>query len=397
MTTHSAHHAQDNESIAATSIDTVVIGAGQAGLAMGHHLQRAGRQFVIVDADARVGDGWRQRYDSLRLFSLPKYASLPGWPIPVDGYATRDEMAGYLEAYAARFALPVRMGTRVNSVIAEDGLLRVSTSAGDYLARNVIVATGMHRRSILPAFAAELDPSIRQLTSLQYRNVDQFAPGPVLVVGAANSGTDIALDAAAAGHETYLARRHPGQVPFDIDDARGRRIVVPIVMFMFRHVLTLRTPMGRKARTRTAGHGVNLVRNKLADLDSAGITRVGRIESVRDGRPVPSEGRLGRVNTVVWCTGSGPDHRFLEVPVFDADGMVMHRRGVSNVPGLFFLGLHFQFALASAQIQGVDRDARYLLKRLRNVPELGDVEHSLRGTGSTGRHEAAGVAQGGQS
>ena len=351
-----------------TRIDTVIIGAGQAGLTMGYHLQRAGREFLILDADARVGDSWRQRYDSLRLFSLPKYASLPGWRIPVAGYPTRDEMADYLEAYAVRFALPVRGGARVTSVIAEHGLLRVSADE-DYLARNVVVAGGAHRRASVPAFAADLDPAIRQLTSLEYRNPAQFRPGPVLIVGAANSGTDIALDAASAGHDTYLAGRHPGQVPIDIDTPRGRR-AIPLVMFAFRHVLTLRTPMGRKAHRQHLEHGVNLVRNKLADLDAAGITRVGRIERVDGGRPVPTEGELPPVNTIVWCTGSRPDHRFLELAAFDEHGRPRHRRGVSVVPGLYFLGLPFQFALASEQIQGLDRDARYLLKRLPEPSRL---------------------------
>ena len=347
-----------------TLIDTMVIGGGQAGLTMGYHLQRAGRDFVILDADQNVGDSWRQRYDSLRLFSLPAYASLPGWRIPVPDFPTRDQMADYLEAYAARFQLPVRTGQRVSSVVADDGGFRVSTPAGEYVARNVVVATGSHRRPAVPALAEVIDPRVRQLTSLQYRNPAQLAPGPVLVVGAANSGTDIALDAAAAGHDTYLAGRHPGQVPIDIDSARGRR-VVPLVMFAFRHVLTLRTPMGRKAYAQHLGHGVGLVRNKLADLEAAGVVRVGRIEQVRDGQPLPTERALPPVSTVVWCTGSLPDHRFLELPGFGDDGRPLHRRGVSVVPGLYFLGLEFQFALASGQIQGLDRDARYLLRRLR--------------------------------
>ncbi|HEY2297858.1 MAG TPA: NAD(P)/FAD-dependent oxidoreductase [Jatrophihabitans sp.] len=346
-----------------TRIDTLIIGAGQAGLTMGYHLRRAGREFLILDADARAGDSWRQRYDSLRLFSTPKYASLPGWRIPVPDYPTRDEMADYLEAYALRFELPVRNGARVNSVIAEDGLLRVSAADGDYLARNVVVATGAHRRPSVPAFADALDPSIRQLTSLEYRSPSQFAPGPVLIVGAANSGTDIALDAAASGHDTYLAGRHPGQIPIDIDTPRGRR-ATPLVMFVFRHVLTLRTPMGRRASARHREHGVNLVRNKLADLDAAGVARIGRIERVENGRPISNEGDLPPVNTVVWCTGSRADHRFLELPVFDEDGRARHHRGVSTVQGLYFLGMPFQFALASEQIQGLDRDARYLIKQV---------------------------------
>lgn len=287
-------------------------------------------------------------------------------------------MADYLESYAAHFALPVRNGVRVTSVIAADDALRIGTPGGDYLAHNVVIATGAHRRATVPDFADALDPRIRQLTSLQYRNPSQFAPGPVLVVGAANSGTDIALDAAAAGHDTYLAGRHPGQVPIDIDTPSGRR-ATPVVMFAFRHVLTLRTPMGRKAYAQHLGHGVNLVRNKLADLDAAGVTRVGRIHTVRDANPVPSDGTLPRVNTVVWCTGSRPDHRFLELPVFDDDGRPRHRRGVSNVPGLHFLGLEFQFALASGQIQGLDRDARYLLKRLRHntTPQTPRRDHAI--------------------
>ena len=174
-----------------TSIDTVIIGAGQAGLTMGYHLRRAGHEFVMLDGDARGGDSWRQRYDSLRLFSRPKYASLPGWRIPVSDYPTRDEMADYLENYAARFALPVRSGARVQTVMAEDDAFRVSTAEQDYLARNVVVASGAHRRPSVPTLAQELNPDIRQLTSIDYRNPSQFAPGPVLVVGAANSGTGL--------------------------------------------------------------------------------------------------------------------------------------------------------------------------------------------------------------
>jgi putative flavoprotein involved in K+ transport len=216
---------------------------------------------------------------------------------------------------------------------------------------------------------SRLGSRLRPLTSLDYRDPAQFAPGPVLVVGAANSGTDVALDAATAGHETYLAGRHPGQVPIDIDSRRGRR-AVPVVMFVFRHVVTRRSPMGRKAYAQRLGRGVSLVHNKLADLDAAGITRIGAIEQVRDGHPVAGRGELPPVNTVVSCTGLRPDHRFLELPVFGADSRPRQRRGVSVVPGLYFLGLEFQFALASGQIQRLDRDARYLLRQLRAMSRV---------------------------
>lgn len=163
--------------------------------------------------------------------------------------------------------------------------------------------------------------------------------------------------------------RHPGQVPIDIDSRRGRR-AVPVVMFVFRHVVTRRTPMGRKAYAQRLGRSVSLVHNKLADLDAAGITRIGAIEQVRDGHPVAGRGELPPVNTVVSCTGLRPDHRFLELPVFGADSRPRQQRGVSVVPGLYFLGLEFQFALASGQIQGLDRDARYLLRQLRAMSRV---------------------------
>jgi putative flavoprotein involved in K+ transport len=347
--------------------NTVVIGGGQAGLVMGYYLRRAGEDFVILEADARVGDVWRKRWDSLRLFSIPRYASLPGWRIPVRGCPSRDEMADYLEQYADRFELPVRTGVRAARVTRAGAGFEVETTGGTYRCARVVVATGAHHRPKTPDFAQRLDPGIRQLHSIGYRNPTQLAPGGVLVVGAANSGTDIALDAAAAGHPTWLAGRHPGQVPVDIDSKRARP-VIPIVMFVFKHVLTLRTPMGRRARPKALAHGVMLVRNKLADLDAAGVARIGRISDVRAGRPVTEDGPLpemAKVANVVWCTGSEADHSFLDLPWAAADGRPDAHRGVGAGAGLYFLGLEFQFALASATIQGLDRDARYLVRRMR--------------------------------
>jgi putative flavoprotein involved in K+ transport len=349
-------------------VGTVVVGGSQAGLVMGHHLRRAGEDFVILEGAHRVGDAWRNRWDSLRLFSTPRYASLPGWRIPTRTFPTRDEMADYLEQYAQRFELPIRTSTQVQRVSRARTGFRVETSTGTYVADRVVVATGAHQRARTPALAAELDPKIRQLHSIDYRNPRQLAPGGVLVVGAANSGSDVALDAAAAGHQTWLAGRHPGQVPVDIDAPRTRP-VVPVIMFVFRHVLTLRTPMGRKAQRHHQEHGVNLVRNKLADLDAAGITRLGRISQVRDGRPAAEDGVALDISTVVWCTGSDPDHSFLDLPAFAADGRPLHDRGVSPEPGLYYLGLEFQFAMASATIQGLDRDARFLMRRMRRAPK----------------------------
>jgi putative flavoprotein involved in K+ transport len=345
-------------------VGTVVVGAGQAGLVISYYLDRAGEDFVVLEADARIGDVWRRRYDSLRLFSTPRYASLPGRRIPLRTYPSRDEFADYLEQYAAHFGFPIRTGTRVARISRDGAGFLVQTTAGDVRARRVVVTTGEHHRPRVPAFASELDPAIRQLHSIDYRNPAQFAPGGVLVVGAANSGTDVALDAAAAGHPVWLAGRHPGQVPVDIDTARARP-VIPIVMFVFKHLLTLRTPMGRSAREQARHHGAPLVRNKIADLDAAGVRRIGRITAVHGGRPVADDGTAPDVSTVVWCTGSGQDHSFLDLPVAGPDGQLLHERGVAAEPGLYFLGLGFQYALASGTIQGLDRDARYLLRSMR--------------------------------
>jgi putative flavoprotein involved in K+ transport len=345
-------------------LDTVVIGAGAAGLMAGYYRQRTNRSFVILEADHRVGDTWRRHWDSLRLFSRPRFASLPGLRIGTRDCPSASEMADYLERYADHFDLPVQTNTRVCALTRRGDQFSVRTDRGDYLAECVVVATGSHRRRVVPAVAADLPPGIRQLHSMDYRRPGQFAPGGVLVVGAGNSGTDIALEAARHGHRTWLAGRHPGQVPVEIDTPAGR-LGTLVAMFVFKHVLTRRTPMGRAAAARGLGHGAPLVRNKLAHLDTAGVTRIGRITGDRDGRPLADDGTVVDVGTVVWCTGSRPEFDWLHLPVFDEDGRPRHHRGVStDVPGLGFLGLDFQFSLASATIQGMDRDARYLLRRL---------------------------------
>src|SRR5829696_808579 len=265
-------------------VPIVVIGGGQAGLAMGYHLQGAEQRFVILDAHPRTGDSWRRRWASLRLFSPPRYASLPGLPIAVRHFPTRDEMGDYLEQYAAHFRLPIRHDVTVTRVSRLDDEFLVETTSGNLLAGQVIVTSGPYQKPWVPAFARELSLDITRLHSLEYSDPTQLV-GDVLVVGAANSGVEIALESAGSGHPTVIAGRHPGQIPFDIESPIAK-VAVPIVMFVFRHVLTLRTPMGRAARARQRGHGVNLVRRKLEDLDRSGVRRFSRIAGVEDGRPV---------------------------------------------------------------------------------------------------------------
>jgi len=374
MTTHRIHLIQAADGI--DSIPTVIIGGSQAGLVMGYHLKNAGEQFVILDAQARIGDAWRNRWDSLRLFTPPKYSSLPGWPMRLSTFPTHIEMGDYLEDYARHFELPVRCGVRVNRLSRSAEGFRLETSTGALQAERVVIATGGYDVPTSPDFAAALAPETIQLHSAAYRNPDQLK-GNVLVVGAGNSGAEIALEAVRSGHQTWLAGRHPGQVPFRIEGRLGRALL-PIVAFMFRRVLTLDTPIGRKAQRNTLGHGKPLVRTKLSDLQAAGVQRVDRIAGIREGRPITEDGHVLQPQTVVWCTGYRPDYSWIELPVTDSSGHAINERGVSAEARLYFIGAEFQYALASATIQGLDQDARYLMEAMAKQPTTRPAPTSAR-------------------
>jgi putative flavoprotein involved in K+ transport len=346
-------------------IDTVVVGGGQAGLAMGYHLARSGRPFVVLDASTRVGDSWRHRWDSLRLFTPARYCGLPGTPFPGSPWAfpTREEFADYLEEYASRHQLPVRTGTRVTRVGRESDRLVVETDDRSYVAERVVLASGHDALPHVPAFADELDPATHQRHSSAYHRPGDLPEGDVLVVGAGNSGADIALELAAT-RRVLLAGRHPGQVPFRIERPTSR-LASLLVFWAFSHVLTLRTPVGRRARAGVMGHSGPLVRVKAGDLAAAGVERVPRISRVADGRPVTEDGRALDVAAVVWCTGFRPGYSWLDLPVLGPDGLVRHDRGVCTTqPGLYVLGQLFQYSLASSMVHGVGLDAAYLAAHL---------------------------------
>ena len=244
--------------------ETIIIGGGQAGLAMGYHLARRGRPFVILEANDRIGDSWRNRWDSLRLFTPARYDGLPGLPFPAPGWSfpTRDEFADYLRDYAAHWDLPVRTRSTVRS-LSHDGTRYVIETADACLeADNVVLASGFDRLPKVPDFAAQLDPAVVQLHAVDYRDPAQLRDGDVLVVGAGNSGADIALDL-APGHRVLLSGRHPGEVPWQIDRWPAR-LFTPVLFFGFSHVLTVRTPVGRRMRRRVLAHSGPLVRVKSA-------------------------------------------------------------------------------------------------------------------------------------
>ena len=352
----------------AERFDTVVIGGGQAGLAVGYHLAKQGHNFVILDAHPRVGDAWRTRWEGLRLFTSGRLNSLPGMAFPGDRHAfpTKDEVADYLEAYVERKALPVRTEVRVDDVCpAEDGHgFRVVAGEREYLADMVVIATGAYDRPRIPEFAANLDPSITQLHSSVFRSTAQLREGPVLVVGASNSGAEIAL-MAAKDHRVVLCGRNVGKMPFRPED-RMAKVFDTFFWFFVNHIATLDTPIGRKAQPSIRDHGLPLDRVRPADLASAGVERTfARVGGVQDGMPLLDDGRAIEAANVVWATGFRMDHGWIHFPLTGPDGWPMQRRGVvTTVPGLFFIGLPFMYAGASALLGGVGRDAAYLVDHM---------------------------------
>jgi putative flavoprotein involved in K+ transport len=345
--------------------ETVVVGGGQAGLATGYHLARLGRPFVILDAGQRVGDAWRARWDSLRLFTPARYSGLPGMGFPAAAwhYPTKDEVAEYLETYAARFQLPVRAGVRVDGLTRQGDRYLVTAGERRFEAANVVVASGAYHLPLVPSFAAELDPGILQLHSSGYRRPAQLQEGGVLVVGAANSGAEIAVELSGA-HRIWLSGRHPGSEPTRAG-TRLDRLLTPPFWFFISQVLTVDTPIGRKLRPKLMGAGTPLARVRRRDIAAAGIERVPRTAGARDGLPVLEDGRALEVANVVWCTGYRPDFSWIDLPVTDDDGQPRHDRGVvAGQPGLYFVGLFFQSAVSSALVGGVGRDADQIVVRI---------------------------------
>jgi putative flavoprotein involved in K+ transport len=353
-------------------VETIIIGGGQAGLSVGYHLARRGRRFVILEANARVGDSWRTRWDSLRLFTPARFGALDGMPFPASpGYfPTKDEMANYLEAYVERFRLPVRTGTRVTRLLRSGDRYLVDAGGARFEADNVVIAMSNFQKPRMPAFATELDPSIIQMHSADYRNLSQLRAGGVLVVGAANSGAEIAIETVRGGHETWLSGPDVGAVPFQFDGFLGQAVLTRLLFrVMFHRVMTLGTPIGRKVRPKLLHHAAPLIRTKPNDLAAAGVQRVARTTGVRDGRPVLADGRVVDAENVVWCTGYHPGFSWIDLPVFDEDGEPRQDRGVvRGEPGLYFVGLHFLYAMSSTMIHGVGRDADYVANAIARRP-----------------------------
>ncbi|WP_045234821.1 flavin-containing monooxygenase [Deinococcus pimensis] len=335
-------------------MDVLIIGGGQAGLALGYHRRRTGLTFLILDADERVGDSWRRRYDSLVLFTPAERNDLSGLPFPAlpGHYPSKDEVASYLEGYARTFALPVRLSTHVLQLRREPSGFMVRTSRGAYRARQVIVATGGFTRPHVPSFAERLAADVTQVHSSQYRHPGSLPSGRVLMVGIGNSGAQIAAE---------LAETH------DVTMALGRRQPVLPQRLLGRDVLDLlwraklisaptESKVGRWLRLSDPVIGTNLralSRRRRLRLAGRAVDADHRTVLLAGGTPI-------KVDSVVWATGLNADLTWLQVPVLDARRAPIQQHGVTDTPGLYFLRLPWQRTRGSALLGDVGRDAAWI-------------------------------------
>lgn len=345
--------------------DVAVIGGGQAGLTAGYYLRRSGIPFVILDGEARVGDAWRKRWDSLELFTAARYSALPGLRFPGDPehFPGKDAVADYLEHYAKAFDLPIRLASRVTRLTRAHGRYRIETNGSACEADQVLVSTGAYQLPRVPPFAEKLDAEVRQLHSGEYRNPEQIEGDQILVVGAANSGAQIAEDLAQS-HQVYLARgtrlpRLPRRILGHSLHWWGERLglfTAPLEGSLRGRTQRGDLLIGPSLRQIARRHGV-VLRDRAVDGAARSVTF--------------ADGSSLEVQAILWATGFRSDYSWIELPAFDERGLPRHERGVSEEPGLYFLGMHRQYSRGSSLIAWVRHDARHIVEHLARVREAG--------------------------
>ena len=366
------------ESRASDELDVAVIGAGQAGMAMGYFLRGQGRRFVIFERADSIGSAWRERWESLTLFTPRRYSALPGLPFPgePDGYPARDEVIAYLDRYAETFELPIELNSEVRKVErGDDGRFRLEVDGQTRSADQVVVATGPFQLPYVPKLAEKLAADVFQTHAVGYRRPDDVPEGGVLVVGGGNTGFQIAKELSAT-HKVALSvgsRQKP--LPQRV---LGRDLFWWLTKTRILDK-TVESRLGRKLRERDTliGSSPRELRKRYGvELKPRVVDADGRTVSFDDGSEV-------EVDAVIWATGYRPDHSWIELPVFDDGGRLRHRRGVTDVPGLYFLGLTWQHTRGSALIGWVKDDAEYIAERIAEYRE------PTKARADTGEHRAA--------
>ncbi len=344
--------------------NSVIIGSGQAGLASAYYLRKINDDFIILDEGNQVGDSWRQRWDSLRLFTPSQHDGLPGFPFPAKrgSLPTKEDMADYLFNYVKKFALPVQLDTKVIELLKTTDEYEIITSKGKFYAKNVIVTTGTNPIAYIPEFASGLDKSIVQIHSSKYKNPQLFPASNTLVVGAGTSGVEIAIELSNS-RPTMLSGKATPHIPDFILRYFGR------LYWWFAHnILTVRTPIGRKTRPIIINSGAPLINVSIKNVRQAKIEHLPRLKGVEGGLPLLDDGRILPVTSIVWATGYRPDFAWIKLDVTDKKGWPKTYRGISEeFKGLYFVGMIFQFGLTSGLVGGVGRDAAFVVNHLRKT------------------------------
>jgi putative flavoprotein involved in K+ transport len=341
-----------------TPRDVVIVGASQAGLAVAYYLRKCGLRFVLLDAGPEIGHVWKSRWDSLRLFTPAHYSGLPGMGFPAahDVYPSKDDVAAFLQAYASAFDLPVRLSARVTSLARSERGYLVATGDEVFRAHQVVVATGPFQAPFVPQMARELDGSVAQIHSAQYRSPAQLPEGPVLVVGGGNSGFQIAAELARTRNvDLAMGTRMP---------ALPQRLLGRDLFWWLTHLGIMRVSVESRLGRRMAARDV-LIGSSRRGLLRAGVTIRKRLERFEGRRAVFADGSRLDANSVVWATGYRSDYTWIDVPeVIDEDGRVLHRLGVTAAPGLLFVGLPWQHTRGSALLGFMQADAAFIVETI---------------------------------
>ncbi|PFN05820.1 MULTISPECIES: flavin-containing monooxygenase [Bacillus cereus group] len=348
-------------------LDVIIVGAGQAGLAMGYYLRQGNYKFVLLDGEKRIGDSWRNRYDSLQLFTPRGYCALPGMNLNgnQNEFPSKDEIANYLEAYAKHFSIPVRLNITVLKIRKKGNEFEVYTPKEILQSKRVIIASGAFQRPFIPAMSQNFSNDIFQIHSSQYHSPKQIPEGPVLVVGGGNSGTQIATELAASREVTIATSQPFTFLPLTII-GRSMFTWLEKIGLLYAGTNTRRGRWFQKRKDPIFGFECKeLIRN-------GGITVKPKVISTLQDKVIFSDSSTCHIQNVIWSTGFIPNYEWIEVKgALNQAGLPIHTRGVSGVRGLYYIGLPWQHQRGSALLCGVGRDAEFVFSMIeREVEEL---------------------------